>query len=186
MTRSKREKALVHQSCAWAPCTFFPQCTPHCFFSAFSLSCPQGPAPSDAQASDAACLAGCRKRTKVVPPYWLQSGGQSYWECSCERECSLLGLPRSSEILMLGWWLLRNSSTQSFVRNSSTQGFFHLLGSKPLYAKTKDKTLVVPDITKCNAKKKKKKVSMPPPQGRFSGGGIGTQMCLPNIYCSKV
>ena len=45
--------------------------------------------------------------------------------------------------------LLRNSSTQAFIR------YFHLLGSKPLYAKTKDKMLVVPDITKCNGRKKK-------------------------------
>jgi len=82
--------------------------------------------------------------------------------------------------------------------NSSTQDF-HLIVSKPFYAKTKVKMLVVPEITKRNAKKKKKpnkknqKKTNPKPmfpwpcrQGKLSGCGIGMQMCLAKIYCSTV
>lgn len=43
--KKHRGRALVHQDCAWTPCAFLPQGTPHCFFSAFPLSCPQGPPP---------------------------------------------------------------------------------------------------------------------------------------------
>lgn len=62
--------------------------------------------------------------------------------------------------------------------------YFHLLSSKPFYAKTKDKMLAVPEITKCNAIKKM--LLWPSHQGRLSGCGIGMHIFLAKIYCSMV
>lgn len=129
------------------------------------------------QALDAAHFCGYRKNTKFVQSHWSQSGGESCGECSCERECSFLCGLRNSQILVLHWWLLRSSSTQSFI------WYFHFLSSKVVYAKPKDKMLVVPEATKCNAKKR---FPWPCHNGKLSGCGIGTQMCMAKIHYSTV